>query len=258
MQLTAKRQRETGAFYTPKIWADKVAEYLREFIGKDFQNCIFWDCAGGEGALLEALPDSVRRIGTTIENEDVTIMKNKGIEAYKFDFLDNNFEVLPFWEEVRNNTERLVIVTNPPYLRLPASNQSYAKNQYKNNSAEELFIYRICQEIQPKWLGIFTKAGVIQLASELREETGFSDYFAGGFTSCSKQGWNLKGNFGILFSLFHFDNVHWKQHYGFNHKQGKQGLYYTYWADTPHSASNSQTDLENLGQYVEKFLIYNS
>lgn len=257
MQLSAKRQRETGAFYTPKVWADKAAEYLKEFIGKTFEDCIFWDCAGGEGALLEALPNSVRRIGTTLENEDVTIMKNKGIEAYQFDFLDGNFQNLPFWDEVKNNTERLVILTNPPYVRLPASNQPFAKIHYKNNVAEELFIYRICLEINPKWLAIFTKAGLIQLAYQLWADTDVLDFFVGGFASCSKQGWGLNGNFGILFSLFHFDFERYKQHYGFRSEQGMKGLYYTYWAENPHLESVTRTDLENLGQYVEKFHVYN-
>lgn len=256
MQLTAKRQQETGAFYTPKVWAEKSVEYIKDFVGKEFHNCIFWDCAGGEGALLEALPESVRRIGTTIENEDVAIMKSKGIEAYRFDFLDDDFQYLPFWKDIRDNTDNLVILTNPPYVRLSASNQSFAKRNYKNNIAEELFIYRICEEICPKWLGIFTKAGVIQLASRLWDHTEALNFFVGGFASCSKQGWGLKGNFGILFSLFHFDFERYKQHYGFHFKEENTALYYTYWATCPNNMLEKRTDLENLGQYVEKFHIY--
>lgn len=256
MQLTAKRKQETGAFYTPKVWVDKAVEYLKRFIGKDFNDCIFWDCAGGEGALLEALPDDVRRIGTTLENQDVTIMKSKGIEAYQFDFLDGNFYDLPFWNDIENNTDKLVIFTNPPYLRLPASNQSFAKMHYNNNNAEELFIYRICKEISPKWLGIFTKSAIIQHSQQLWADTNAVDYFASGFASCSKQGWNLAGNFAILFSLFHFDNWRYILKTVLDTYRGSDGLYYTYWTDKLGAKSVSRTDLENLKQYIHKFKIY--
>lgn len=32
MKLTKERQKETGAFYTPKIWADKAVEYMRKVV----------------------------------------------------------------------------------------------------------------------------------------------------------------------------------------------------------------------------------
>lgn len=256
MQLTAKQKAETGAFYTPKVWADKAVEYLREFIGEDFNNYIFWDCAGGEGALLEALPSNVRRIGTTLEADDVSILKSKGIEAYQFDFLDGDFHDLPFWNDIANNADKLVIFTNPPYLRLPASNQCFAKLHYQNNNAEELFIYRICKEISPKWLGIFTKSAIIQSSQQLWADTSAVDYFAGGFASCSKQGWNLAGNFAILFSLFHFDNMRYIHKTILDAYRGADGLYYTYWTKELDAKSVTRTDLENLKQYIHKFNFY--
>lgn len=256
MQLTAKQKAETGAFYTPKVWADKAVEYLREFIGEDFNNYIFWDCAGGEGALLEALPSNVRRIGTTLEADDVSILKSKGIEAYQFDFLDGDFHDLPFWNDIANNADKLVIFTNPPYLRLPASNQSFAKLHYKNNNAEELFIYRICKEISPKWLGIFTKSAIIQSAIQLWEDTNAVDCFAGGFATCSKQGWGLTGSFGILFSLFRFDIWQYELNRILDAYRDTDGLYYIYWTTELGDKSVTRTDLENLKQYIHKLKFY--
>ncbi len=32
MKLSVKRQQETGAFYTPKIWADLAVKYIKEVL----------------------------------------------------------------------------------------------------------------------------------------------------------------------------------------------------------------------------------
>lgn len=260
MELTTKRRKETGAFYTPKVWAEMAVKYFRECLLGDLSDYIFWDCAGGEGALLEALPSNVRKIGTTLELEDMLIMKSKGIEAYVFDFLEGDFEQLPFWEEIKENPHRLVVFCNPPYMKLPAKSYVEMKALYPgaNGDAERLFLYRICMEIEPKYLGIFTKAETIQKPGELYQDTAFLDFFRSGFATCSKQDWGLAGNFGILFSLFYFD---WEQMNINNANKNycldeARGLFYTYWAESPHNVSITRTDIENLGQYVEKFHVY--
>ena len=74
MQLTKERRIETGAFYTPKIWADKAVEYICEVI-PNMDDYFFWDMSAGEGALLEALPESCDKYGTTLEYEDYQILK---------------------------------------------------------------------------------------------------------------------------------------------------------------------------------------
>lgn len=251
MILDKERKKNTGAFYTPKVWADMAAKYFQEFISENLSEFTFWDMAGGEGALLEALPDNVRKIGTTLELDDVLIMRSKGIEAYQFDFLDENLNDLPFYKDL--NKEKLIIFTNPPYFNLKSSHDCYAKREYGCVSAEELFLYRICLEIEPKYLGIFNKAATIQLSRGLFWQTGLHSYFRTGFASCSKQGWELAGNFAILFSLFDFQET--KVGYGSN-RLDKNKLYYTYWSDKPHSTTDTRTDIENLGQFYEAFNLY--
>lgn len=252
MKLTKQRQVETGAFYTPKVWADMAVSYFKEFVSEDLSEFVFWDMAGGEGALLDALPHDVRKIGTTLELEDMLIMRSKGIEAYQFDFLDEDLNALPFYKDL--DKEKLIVFTNPPYMRLKGTHDCYAKREYKMNSAEELFILRICLEIEPKFLGIFTKAGTLQLGGKLYEKTYLHQFFRCGFASCSKQGWGLSGNFGILFSLFDFN--WWGCESGSNQLHRNSKLYYTYWSDEPRKQSDSRTDIENLGQYVYGFDIY--
>lgn len=251
MQLTQQRKKDTGAFYTPKVWADMAVNYFKEFIQEDLSEFVFWDMAGGEGALLEALPNDVKKIGTTLELEDVEIMKGKGIEAYPFDFLNDDLKNLPFYNDL--DKEKLIIFTNPPYLNLKNNYDCFAKRKYQSNSAENLFLFRICLEIEPKYLGVFNKAGTIQLANELFWKTGIHNCFRSGFTSCSKQGWGLSGNFAILFSLFCLQE--YNVGYGSN-KMDLGKLYYTYWAENADQESESKTDIENLGQFYKAFHIY--
>ena len=95
--------------------------------------------------------------------------------------------MLPFWKEVQQKRKRLVIFTNPPYMGLPAGQESLVRDRYKNRDAETLFMYRICLEIDPAWLGIFTKMGTIQVGLRtLYLDTGLFDYFADGFLTHSK------------------------------------------------------------------------
>lgn len=251
MKLTVQRRKETGAFYTPEVWAKMAVSYFKNFVCEDLSEFVFWDMAGGEGALLDALPNNVRKIGTTLELDDMLIMRSKGIEAYQFNFLDENLNDLPFYKKL--DKKKLIVFTNPPYMKLKASHDCYAKRQYADNSAENLFIMRICLEIEPQYLGIFTKAATIQIAEKLYESTGLHNYFKTGFATCSKQGWGLAGNFGILFSLFDFNEVVSRS--GSNRMDDKK-LYYTYWSDNPHNVIDTRTDIENLRQYYEAFNIY--
>ena len=253
MKLTKERQKETGAFYTPKVWADMAVSYFKNYLDEDLSEFVFWDVAGGEGALLDALPHNVRRIGTTLELEDMLIMRSKGIEAYQFDFLDGDLESLPFYKDL--DKEKLVVFTNPPYMRLKKEHDCYAKRKYGTNAAEDLFIMRICLEVAPKILGIFTKAATIQLCGKVYEETFLHHFFTTGFASCSKQDWNLSGVFGILFSLFDFENYSFS---GSNRINENGKLYYTYWSDKHNNKVDTRTDIENLGQYVKGFDVYPS
>lgn len=172
MELSRKRREETGAFYTPKVWADLAVQYILSVI-PDPENYIFYDPAAGEGALLDALPANCTKIASTLEAEDVEILKAKGYEnAFQFDFLDESLDI----ESLRSHPERkclavamespenLIIFTNPPYSVLPASNSCFAKKQYKENNATNLFYYRIIDEIDPLMFCSFNKMGIWQEA----------------------------------------------------------------------------------------------
>ena len=51
MNLTKQRQKDTGAFYTPKMWADLAVKYIIEVV-PNIEEFVFLDVCCGEGALL--------------------------------------------------------------------------------------------------------------------------------------------------------------------------------------------------------------
>lgn len=91
--MTDRHRVETGAFYTPKVWADFCVARLHEVL-PTFDGFTFYDPAAGEGALLDALPDGTDCYASTLESGDVEILKRKGYEAEQFDFLTMNVNFL--------------------------------------------------------------------------------------------------------------------------------------------------------------------
>ena len=48
-------------------------------LSRRYKGVYFLGCAAGEGSLLEVLPAGVRKIATTLEAEDVALLKIKGL-----------------------------------------------------------------------------------------------------------------------------------------------------------------------------------
>jgi len=137
MELTKERQKETGAFYTPKIWADVAVQHYIKRIIPNLQDYVFWDMAAGEGALLDALPIECEKYATTLEREDLVLLREKGYECNQFDFLNGDINKLVNIRNTPNN--KLVVFTNPPYIKLPASDKSYAKKSIKPTMQQPCF-----------------------------------------------------------------------------------------------------------------------
>lgn len=198
MVLNEQRRIETGAFYTPKILADLAVKYMKEFLPR-LEDWFFWDIAAGEGALLEALPESCEKYATTLEYDDVRILRDKGISANQFDFLDGDISKL---KELYYNRHRLILFTNPPYFKLKTEHDCYAKRRYKTNDSTALFYYRIFKEIKPVLLCGFNKIDLYQGSSHqrFRNEIPIFDLHLSSFLtpSCT---WGLKGNFPIMFNI---------------------------------------------------------
>ena len=197
MILTNERQKETGAFYTPKKWADLAVKYIMEVV-PNIEDYVFFDPCCGEGALLESLPKGVEKYGATLEYEDVEICRDKGFQVWQLDFLNDDIsQILP-----PSKMERLIIYTNPPYVKLPREHNSFAYQKYKTNDATALFYYRILNEMNPLLLCGFNKLDLYQgqAHQKFREETRFRQRTVKTFLTNSKS-WNLKGNFPISFNI---------------------------------------------------------
>ena len=196
MELSTQRRKETGAFYTPKMWADLSVQKIKEII-PDLESYFFYDPSAGEGALLEALPRECKKYGTTLEWEDVEICRNKGFQVWQLDFLkDDISEILP-----PSKMERLIIFTNPPYVKL-STNQYSLQEKYKTNDATALFYYRILKELKPILLCGFNKLDLYQAPTQqrFRNDTKLYEKTIKQFLSPSKS-WNLTGDFPISFNI---------------------------------------------------------
>ena len=196
MELSKLRQKQTGAFYTPKIWADLAVKYILQVV-PDINNYIFLDVCCGEGALLDALPKGVEKYGTTLEWQDVEICRNKGFQVWQLDFLtDDILDILP-----PSKMDRLIIFTNPPYVKL-STNQYEIQKKYNNNDATALFYYRIFDELKPILLCGFNKLDLYQalIHKKFRNDTDLRKKTIKQFLSPSKS-WGLNGSFPISFNI---------------------------------------------------------
>jgi len=159
------RQRK-GAYFTPQIWVNLSQKYISDVLGENWQEKYYvWDCCAGTGNLLVGLTNSHNIYASTLDQGDVTSMKelNKNTEKmfeehiFQFDFLNDDFfdteqklydqygkkvetrktkSKLPkSLQDILSDPEerkKLVIYINPPYAE--AGNSSTMMNVNKNNN----------------------------------------------------------------------------------------------------------------------------
>jgi len=164
------RQRK-GAFFTPTKWVELSQKYISDVLGKNWQEEYYvWDCAAGTGNLLIGLYNSRNIYASTLDQGDVTAMKelNKSTQKmfenhiFQFDFLNDDFfdTEQTLYDEHRKKVEtrknksklpqslqeilkdsekrkKLVIYINPPYAEAGNSNTMMNTKQNNNQKAEE-------------------------------------------------------------------------------------------------------------------------
>jgi len=93
------RQRK-GAYFTPQKWVDLSQKYIADVLGENWQDEYYvWDCAAGTGNLLVGLTNQRNIYASTLDQGDVTVMKdlNKSTQKmfenhiFQFDFLNDDF-----------------------------------------------------------------------------------------------------------------------------------------------------------------------
>lgn len=203
MELTVKQRKETGAFYTPKIWADLSVKKIKEVV-PDMESYFFYDPAAGEGALLEALPKGCVKYGTSLEWEDVEILRNKGIMSHQMDFFEKN-EENDDWFEYLKEKDNLIIFMNPPFFKLNSKNESFAYKNYGNHDATALFFYRILKEINPVLVCSWNKLDLYSgsMSAKFREDIKWWERLIGRPIITPSESWGLSGKFPIGFQILH-------------------------------------------------------
>ncbi|UOS49524.1 hypothetical protein MPF98_00505 [Helicobacter pylori] len=225
-----------GAFFTPRIWVEKSQEYLAKALGQDYQeDYIIWDCAGGTGNLLNGLTNKANCFLSTLDNNDVAIVKELAAtnklnllenHVFQFDFLNDDFKKAPkSLQEILNDKEKrkkLIIYINPPYAeagnkaKMSGTGEHKAKvarnnkthETYKDflgSGANELFaqfFMRIYKELNGCIMASFSTLKYLNSSNFKKFREVFKAKFLEGFMVPADSFDNVKGRFPIGFLVW--------------------------------------------------------
>lgn len=231
-----------GSFFTPQIWVEKSQEYLKEYLGDDWQDEYYvWDCAAGTGNLLAGLTNKFNIYASTVDQPDVDVMhdridtmnknstKGEGSNllhkhVFKFDFLNDDFTKLPKkLQDIINDEEKrkkLIIYINPPYAEASDKktldgregkggveqskiNKKYASLLGQGNA--ELFaqfFIRIHQELKNVILAEFSTLKALQGHHFITFRKNFKAKIENMFVVPASSFDNVKGSFPIGFMIW--------------------------------------------------------
>lgn len=181
-------QKFKGAFYTPLHIVDKAYDQLVATLGGDWQKkYIVWDMCAGVGN-LEAKHSNLRNVFmSTLDKEDVTIMRSNpafaGAEIFQYDYL--NDDVTDFGEidynvsgkvppalrqaiadakEGKKGAKPILVLINPPYAE---SGSGIAKGDENKIGVEKTRINIWMREMN---LGYASKELFVQFLIRIRKE----------------------------------------------------------------------------------------
>jgi hypothetical protein len=181
-------QKFKGAFYTPLHIVDKAYDQLAATLGADWQQkYIVWDMCAGVGN-LEAKHSNLRNVFmSTLDQEDVTIMRSNpafaGAEIFQYDYL--NDDVTDFGEidysvsgkvphtlrqaisdakEGKKGAKPILVLINPPYAE---SGSGIAKGDENKIGVEKTRINSWMRDLN---LGYASKELFVQFLVRIRKE----------------------------------------------------------------------------------------
>lgn len=228
-------RRFTGEFYTPKLFADKAVQYLKETVGEWWldDNFRLWDMAAGTGNLEFALPEeSLGKcyISTLIKDEaDYCAKTFSAATCFQYDYLNDDADKLPenLRGDLANPDIKWIIFINPPY----ATANNYERDKTNVNkdgvsmtaireqmTAENLgevsrelflqFIYRISKMFANRTahLGIFSKLTYVNSNNDqpFRDKI-FRYKFERGFILNSQNFQGCKAQFPVGFLIWNLN-----------------------------------------------------
>jgi len=181
-------QKFKGAFYTPLHIVDKAYDYLAATLGTDWQQkYIVWDMCAGVGN-LEAKHSNLRNVFmSTLDQEDVTIMRSNpafaGAEIFQYDYLNDDItdfgeidyslsDKLPMALRLaiadakvgKKGAKPILVLINPPYAE---SGSGIGKGGENKIGVEQTRINNWMRELN---LGFASKELFVQFLIRIREE----------------------------------------------------------------------------------------
>ena len=218
-----------GSFFTPQIWVELSQKYIADALGEDWQDKYYvWDLAAGTGNLLAGLTNKYNIWGSTIDKQDVDIIKDRiknganllESHIFQFDFLNGDLEKLPpnLLEIIKDPEKRkkLVIYINPPYAEVSSVgkkgkagvNKSNMHDKYAKllgNASREifaLFFARIFYEIKDCILAEFSTLKILQGSAFSQFREIFQAKLKKCFIVPANSFDNVKGEFPIGFKIW--------------------------------------------------------
>lgn len=213
-----------GSFFTPQIWVELSQKYLKDVLGKDWQDEYYiWDCAAGTGNLLNGLINKYNIYSSTLDQQDVEVMHdriNNGANllhdhVFQFDFLNDEFipksqgGKLPdsLYKIItdENKRKKLVVYINPPYKRgLGVANTKWHMEEM-GSAKDELyiqFLYRIYKDIDGCKVGIFSTLKLLNAPDFETFRSLFRAKLKKLFLVPANTFDNVKGKFPIGFQIY--------------------------------------------------------
>ncbi|WP_145203693.1 hypothetical protein [Sphingobium sp. B2] len=233
-------QKFKGAFYTPLHIVDKAYDQLAATLGADWQQkYIVWDMCAGVGN-LEAKHSNLRNVFmSTLDQEDVTIMRSNpafaGAEIFQYDYLNDDVtdfgaidyslsnkvpqalrQAIADAREGKKGAKPILVLINPPYgeagnsignagkAGIATNRVSYGMNDL-GYAARELFVqflHRIVSELPTAKLAMFSTLKYVNAPNFELFRKRWTAKYLDGFIVHSKAFDNLKGNFPIGFLVW--------------------------------------------------------
>jgi hypothetical protein len=233
-------QKFKGAFYTPLHIVDKAYDQLTATLGANWQKkYIIWDMCAGVGN-LEAKHSNLRNVYmSTLDQEDVTIMRSNpafaGAEIFQYDYLNDDLDdfgqidydlsgKLPMAlrqaiadaRERKKGAKPILVLINPPYGEAANTQGNAGKTGISKTrisasmghlgyAARELFVqflHRIDLEVPNATLAMFSTLKYINAPNFGVFRDHWKAKYLDGFLVHSKAFDGLKGNFPIGFLLW--------------------------------------------------------
>lgn len=235
-------QKFKGAFYTPLHIVDKAYDQLTATLGANWQKkYIVWDMCAGVGN-LEAKHSNLRNVYmSTLDQEDVTIMRSNpafaGAEIFQYDYLNDDVDdfgrldydlsgklpkalrqAITDARDRKKGAKPILVLINPPYAESGSRTDKAIKKSVASNrvgawmngagygyAAKELFVQfmtRIDKEIPSAWLAMFSTLKYVNSDNFQPFREKWKAEFQAGFITHSKAFDGLKGNFPIGFLIW--------------------------------------------------------